>query len=161
MENWETNLHDLLGSNNFHPYKKLNESLNQWCKEFASCFDRYPGMSAKCPFSPYNGKTELEISFGPWNTLKVFKAVVAFAPAEDDSFSLQIKFTTNFDFGKEMKIILYGKQEEDDCYMWEEEEFSGVESREKGYVLQLLLNRLEIFINAKKAWNLNQVISNE
>ena len=151
MENPTSDLHDFLGSHGYHPYKKWNQTLNDWCKSFIDSLADYNELRTNCSFTSYYGKTELEIKLAPHNYAKSFKAVVVFAPSEEGCFSLQMKYTTAYDFGKE-------RQEEADYYIWKEEELTEFEIREERYVMEMLKNRFKDFIKWRESLDVRAIM---
>lgn len=146
MENWKSNLCGLLGSHGCHPCNQLNEALHKWCEEFTRLCNQHSGMKAVCSYSPYYGTSRLEIRMGSY---KEFKAEVSYAQDEDGALLLKLKYTASFDFEKQWRMILKSK-EGSDYYIWQEEEFLEMEAREQPYVMQLLINRFQSFLNGEK-----------
>lgn len=151
MEKWELNLRNFLDDNGCFrlSYAKWNETLHRWCGEFVHTIRQHNGMKASCTFSPYRGITEINVKM---DSYVEFKAVVSFSMSENGDFSLNMKHTTSFDFKKQWSRIIQGKQEESDAYYhWDEEELTEPEICKQGYVIQLLINRFEEFIEWRKS----------
>jgi hypothetical protein len=146
MEAWRNNLHNTLNQNKFYPYQEWNNSLLDWCKEYAIEIIRYDGLDAfPCQLSkPDKGKVQLVIAYKNVQPFIIYLHYVS--NADTKTPVLQISFTEKIDYSKRfakkfMNNFTDENDDEEEYYNWIEDSIDfnyEPYALDKGFVLEYI-----------------------
>jgi len=133
MEDWEINLRDGFSQFGMNNLESMNKGLYDWTKNWISVLNTIEGVGiAKLSRNHIENYIDIEVKM-KGSDLQ-FKAHVIFTMVDKD-VTLNISNICKYDFVSRNFSPDFEPQ-------WEEENLIGIEIREKGFVLQLLNNRI-------------------
>ncbi|HQI46035.1 MAG TPA: hypothetical protein PLC59_08255 [Bacteroidales bacterium] len=154
METWKKELINFLKINNLYPYEVLNKNLEEWIKEYADVLNEITPQIKTNVKLKYKCGFELKIML---NGKKPFYICVNYlANEKTEEPILKIKYTSKFNFSKELNAIKTNSisDKEDDItqfYDWDEIEsdYSNNPITEKGFVLMLITEQFKKYVHQR------------
>jgi len=155
MEAWRNNLHNLLNQQKFYPYQEWNNTLYEWCKEYALEILRYDNLDA-CPrqlYKPDKGKVQLVIAYKNVQPFIIYLQYVS--DTDTKTPVLQISFTEKIDFCKRfakkfMNNLTDENEEEEEYYKWIEDSIYFKDepyALDKDFVLEYITIQFNKYLN--------------
>ena len=154
-KNWKSNIGDIFARHGNYRLKLLNSNLKVVCKEFIEYLAEFDGITASLKdgerIETHSTLYETRISISS-NDHFPNASFILNCYYDNRSF-LMIQYPVYYDYGAEMKTLFEEnshKSKQDDFYEFEQEELTEPERFEKDFIIQLIINRFERYIDTMK-----------
>lgn len=159
---WKDDIGKYFGEQGSFRFKHLNQNLEAYLDEWKNYIGEFDGISIDMTheyvlrnYKTYSGYW-LKIRNKNYDSTFRFQLNVSYCPSEESSeYCLYMKWTRHLNLGT-MADIMQNYQLEPDGeknYKWEKKEFFGSEICEKGFVLQLINDRVKKYFSHSLSMN--------